>query len=197
MRLGLTGGIASGKSTASAFLVTLGWQLVDTDAIARNLTARQGAALPLVAARFGADLLSPEGELDRALLRERVFRDPDERLALEALLHPLIQAQAERQAAAAPKVLFDVPLLVESRHWRARVDRVLLIDCDEGVQRQRALARGWSEAQVDGVLVAQATRGRRRAAADAIIDNSQLPIAQFQGELLRLMEQWGMKESGD
>ena len=137
------------------------------------------------------------GDLDRSALRDRVFRNPDLRRELEALLHPLIQAEAERQAGSVAQVVFDVPLLVESGRWRPRVDRVLLIDCDAEVQRERALARGWSPAQVDGAMSAQATRPQRRATADAIIDNSKLSLEQFQGELLSLIQQWGMKESGD
>lgn len=194
MRLGLTGGIGSGKSTAAGLLAALGARLVDTDAISRSLTAVGGLALPLIAQRFGAALL-PDGELNRAALRERVFQDPAARQDLEALLHPLIQAEAERQARDALFVVFDVPLLVESRHWRARVDRVLVIDCDPTVQRQRVLARGWSEAQFEGVLAAQATRTQRRAAADAVIDNSALPLDTLRLQLLALLQHWGVEES--
>lgn len=192
MRLGLTGGMASGKSTAARLLQGLGGRLIDTDAIARRLSGPGGVALPAIAARFGAELVGPEG-LDRPRLRERVFRHPELRQALEALLHPLIQQQAEAEAAApGPErfLLFDVPLLVESRHWRARVQRVLLIDCDEAVQRQRALARGWSEAQVDGALAAQATRAQRRQAADAVIDNSALSLEDLESELRALLRHW-------
>lgn len=191
-RIGLTGGMASGKSTAAATLQRLGARHIDLDAIARQLTAAGGTALPAIAARFGPELVGAQG-LDRATLRERVFRHPELRRQLEALLHPLIQAEAEAQAALpGPErfLLFDVPLLVESRHWRARVQRVLLIDCDEAVQRERALARGWSLAQVEGALAAQATRAQRRQAADAVIDNSRLDRAQLDAELLALLAHW-------
>jgi len=201
MRLGLTGGMASGKSTAARILQGLGARLIDTDAIARQLTGPGGAALPAIAAQFGADLVDGDAGLDRARLRERVFRHPELRRALEALLHPLIQQQAEVQAAVQADMqadpcgpqtwlLFDVPLLVESRHWRARVQRVLLIDCDEAVQRQRALARGWSAAQVDGALAAQATRAQRRQAADAVIDNSALSLEALEMRLRALCRHW-------
>ncbi|WP_326534889.1 dephospho-CoA kinase [Pseudorhodoferax sp.] len=205
MRLGLTGGMASGKSTAARILQGLGARLIDTDAIARQLTGPGGAALPAIAAQFGADLVEDGAGLDRARLRERVFRHPELRRALEALLHPLIQQQAEVQAEVQAAVqadmqvdpcgpqswlLFDVPLLVESRHWRARVQRVLLIDCDEAVQRQRALARGWSAAQVDGALAAQATRAQRRQAADAVIDNSALSLEALEMRLRALCRHW-------
>lgn len=196
-RIGLTGGMASGKSTAAAILQRLGARLIDTDAIARQLTAAGGAALPAIAAQFGSELVGEQG-LDRPRLRERVFRHPELRRSLEALLHPLIQQEAEVQAAALGEegfLLFDVPLLVESRHWRARVQRVLLIDCDEAVQRQRALARGWSPAQVDGALAAQATRAQRRQAADAVIDNSALTPNELEAELTALLAHWHMEES--
>lgn len=197
LRVGLTGGMASGKSTAAAILQRHGARLIDTDAIARQLTAAGGAALPAIAAQFGSELVGEQG-LERALLRERVFRHPDLRRSLEALLHPMIQQQAETEAAAPGAediLLFDVPLLVESRHWRARVQRVLLIDCDEGVQRQRALARGWSAAQVDGALAAQATRVQRRQAADAVVDNTALSPTELEAELTALLAHWRMEES--
>jgi dephospho-CoA kinase len=204
MRLGLTGGMASGKSTAARILQGLGARLIDTDAIARQLTGPGGAALPAIAAQFGADLVDGDAGLDRARLRERVFRHPELRRALEALLHPLIQQQAEVQAAVQADMqadpcgpqtwlLFDVPLLVESRHWRARVQRVLLIDCDEAVQRQRALARGWSAAQVEGALAAQATRAQRRQAADAVIDNSALSLEALEMRLRALCRHWRLQ----
>jgi dephospho-CoA kinase len=195
-RYGLTGGIASGKSTAARLLQTLGGRVIDTDAIARQLTAAQGAALPAIAERFGAELVNDQG-LDRAALRERVFRHPELRRSLEGLLHPLIQQEAEAQATAPGGeafLLFDVPLLVESRHWRARVDRVLLIDCDEAVQRDRAIARGWAAAQVDGAMAAQATRAQRRQAADAVIDNSRLTISELEAELRALLPLWGVEQ---
>jgi dephospho-CoA kinase len=190
LRIGLTGGIGSGKSTAAALLAEAGLLVVDTDAIARQLTAAGGAALPAIASAFGAQFLGPEG-LDRAALRQRVFADPAARQQLEQLLHPLIQQQAEAQAAGAERVVFDVPLLVESGHWRARVDRVLLIDCDEAVQRQRVLQRpGWTAAQLDGVLAAQATRAQRRLVADAVIDNSALPLESLREQLLAVLRHW-------
>lgn len=195
LRIGLTGGIGSGKSTAAGLLVACGARLVDTDAIARQLTARGGAALGPIAARFGPALIR-DGELDRAALRSQVFADPAARKALEALLHPLIQAEAEQQAQGAELVVFDVPLLVESRHWRSRVDRVLVIDCDEAVQRRRVLQRpGWTPAQLDGVLAAQATRAQRRAAADAVIDNSAIALYRLEQHLRTLLQRWRMEES--
>lgn len=187
----MTGGIGSGKSTAAALLAEAGARIVDTDAIARQVTA--GPALAAIGQRFGC---VKNGELDRAALRALVFANPSARRELEALLHPLIQAEAERQAEGAPLVVFDVPLLVESGHWRARVDRVLVIDCDEAVQRQRVLARpGWTAEQFEGVLAAQASRAARRTASDAVIDNSDLDLNALRAQLHTLLALWRMEES--
>ncbi|MFN7694736.1 MAG: dephospho-CoA kinase [Burkholderiales bacterium] len=204
LRLGLTGGIGSGKSTVASLLVGMGARLVDTDAISRELTGAGGEALHAIASEFGGHLVSPTTGLDRAALRTLVFNDPDARQRLEGLLHPLILMKAEQQAAAPGAhscVVFDVPLLVESQHWRARVNRVLLIDCAEAVQRRRVLQRpGWTEPQLDGVMAAQSSRGQRRQAADAIIDNSEAPLSELASALQFMMAGWlrahaAMKES--
>ena len=148
MRIGLTGGIGSGKSTVASLLVALGAKLVDTDAIARAVAQPQGAAMPALEAEFGPSVIAADGGLDRARMRELVFADPDAKRRLEAILHPLIGVECERQAAtAAPgqTLVFDVPLLVESRRWRAIVDRVLVVDASEAVQLHRVVARsGWA-----------------------------------------------------
>ncbi len=175
LRIGLTGGIGSGKSTVAALLAGHGAAIVDTDAIARYLTLPGGAGIAPIAEAFGADAIAPDGALDRAWMRERVFADPLAKRRLEAILHPLIGAEADRQAAASsavPAIVFDVPLLVESGHWRSRVDRVLVVDCREQTQRQRVVARsGWLAEQVDAVIAQQSSRAFRRAAADAVIFN--------------------------
>lgn len=180
MHIGLTGGIGSGKSTAAAALAAQGWLLVDTDANARTLTVPGGAALPLIAADFGARLLLPDGGLDRAAMRALVLADPVAKQRLEALLHPLIQQEAQRQSRGHLNVAFDVPLLTESMHWRERVQRVLVIDCDEAVQVQRVAQRpGWSAGQARAVMALQASRAQRRAVADAVIDNSFIGVSQL------------------
>ena len=191
--IGLTGGIGSGKSTAAQSLVALGAHLVDTDAIARALTLPGGAAVPALAAEFGADSLTADGALDREKMRRLVFADPGSKVRLEAILHPLIDAEARRQAAASGgrPVVFDVPLLTESSHWRARVDRVLVIDCDEATQAARVAQRpGWTEEAARRVIAQQAPRAARRASADAVICNEGLTIAQFQAELRVLWALW-------
>jgi dephospho-CoA kinase len=174
--IGLTGGIGSGKSTVAAMLVDRGAWLVDTDAIARALTLPGGAALGAIAQAFGADMITPEGALDRDRMRTRVFGDAAAKLQLERILHPMIGAQAESQArrAAGRPVVFDVPLLAESVHWRQRVERVLVVDCPEPVQIQRVMQRsGWEADAVRRVIEQQAPRARRRTIADAVIFNGE------------------------
>ncbi len=192
-RIGLTGGIGSGKSTVARTLVACGAVLVDTDAIARSLTLPGGAALPALAATFGADIIAADGALDRDRMRRIAFDDPRARLRLEAVLHPLIGAEAARQAAMADDapIVFDVPLLVESRHWRSRVERVLVVDCSERAQVERVVERsGWSEDAVRRVISQQASRAQRRAVADAVIFNEGLTLEALQAEVLALWALW-------
>jgi dephospho-CoA kinase len=179
LRLGLTGGIGSGKSTVATQLAELGAAIVDTDLIARELTTPGGAAIPAIASTFGADAIGSDGALDRARMRDIVFADPSARRRLEAILHPLIGAETERRAAAAtsPVIVFDVPLLVESGRWTALVDRVWVVDCSEETQRTRVMARSdWSEQAVLAVIAQQATRAQRRAVADVVIHNEGLDL---------------------
>ncbi|WP_431260571.1 dephospho-CoA kinase [Roseateles chitinivorans] len=192
MRIGLTGGIGSGKSTVAMAMVDLGGALlVDTDAISRALTLAGGAAMPALSTHFGRTLITPEGALDRAAMRDLVFRDPRAKTALEAILHPMISVETARQAAlAAPGqlILFDVPLLVESGRWRRQVDRVLVVDCEEETQVARVIARsGLSESAVRAILAQQATRTQRRAAADAVIHNEGLTLEQLKDEVRLLL----------
>ncbi len=198
MRIGLTGGIGSGKSTVAREWVALGATLIDTDAIAHALTGPDGAAMPALAAAFGPAVLTADGALDRGHMRQLVFADPAAKLRLEAVLHPMIGAEAQRQAAAAEAagathLVFDVPLLAESRHWRARVDVVLVVDCDEAVQLQRVAARpGWTEAAAQAVIAQQATRAQRCAIADAVICNGTHSLAQLAAEVRALAALWGL-----
>lgn len=192
-RIGLTGGIGSGKSTVARVLVDCGAQLVDTDAIARALTLPGGAAMPALAAAFGPSAVAADGALDREHMRRLAFGDPTARERLQAILHPLIGEQAAREAAAAGArpVLFDVPLLAESRHWRARVDRVLVVDCDEATQVARVAQRaGWDADAARRVIAQQAPRAQRRAIADAVIHNDGITTAQLTAEARALWRHW-------
>jgi dephospho-CoA kinase len=203
LRVGLTGGIGSGKSTVAAALARRGALVVDTDAIARRLTAPGGDALAPIAAAFGPQMLDASGALDRARMRTEVFTQPAARRRLEAILHPLIGQVALAQAAQAgpdQPVVFDVPLLVESGHWRQRVDRVLVVDCDERVQVQRVVQRsGWHEDEVLRVIAQQAARPARRRVADAVLVNGPaLTLAALDAAVGRLWRCWwpGPPEAG-
>ena len=192
MRIGLTGGIGSGKSTVAGFFIEAGATVIDSDAISRRLTAAGGAAMPLIAAEFGTQMLAADGALDRVRMRELAFADATAKRRLEAILHPLIGAQTAAEAAAAttPLIVFDVPLLVESGRWRARVDRVLVVDCAEATQRARVLARGWTAEAAEAVIQQQASRRVRRACADAVISNDGLALADLGTQVDALAQRW-------
>jgi dephospho-CoA kinase len=193
LRIGLTGGIGSGKSTAAATLRQLGATLVDTDAIARRLTGPAGPALPALRRVFGDAIAGADGALNREAMRALVFADPAARQRLEAVLHPLIGAEAMHEAALVTTavVVFDVPLLAESRHWRERVDRVLVVDCSEATQLDRVTQRpGWSLDAARRVIASQADRTTRRAIADAVIFNDGLALDALEAELRALWQLW-------
>ena len=201
-RIGLTGGIGSGKSTVAQMLVGCGAHLVDTDAIARTLTLAGGGAMPALAEAFGATAVAPDGSLDRAFMRELAFADDHARARLEAILHPLIgrEAQAQAQAARAGgrTVVFDVPLLAESARWRQRLDRVLVVDCDEATQVQRVSQRpGWTEAAARAVMARQVPRAARRTVADAVIHNDRISLEQLAGEVKALWTLWALWNNPD
>ena len=186
--VGLTGGIGSGKSTVADRLAAFGAALVDTDVIAHQLTGAQGAAMGQIAAAFGPSVVCADGALDRGAMRRLVFSDPAAKERIEAILHPLIRRESEalcRSAAAAPYVLLVVPLLVEtaaSASYRQRVDRILVVDCDEATQVSRVVARsGLSPAEVRAIMATQASRADRLAVADDVVFNG--------GELDRLNAQ--------
>lgn len=186
--IGVTGGIGCGKSTVADGFAKLGAGIVDTDAIAHALTAPHGSAMPALLAAFGPGCASADGAMDRPAMRARVFADPAAKARLEAILHPMIQAETLAQAAAstAPYVLIVVPLLVESGHWKQRVARVLVIDCAESTQLARVMARnGLPEAQVRAIMATQATRAERLAQADDVIQNDG-DLAQLAPQIARL-----------
>lgn len=200
LRIGLTGGIGSGKSTVARLLAQQGAWVVDTDALARTLTQPGGAAMPAIREAFGPDMVDPQGALDRDRMRALVFAEPQARQRLEQILHPMIQALTQQEAArAAPgqTVVFDVPLLVESgERWRRQVDRVLVIDCSEATQVARVMARNhWPEAQVRQVMTQQATREARRAVADEVILNDGLSLDALQQAVSALWRKWHAQQA--
>ena len=176
-RIGLTGGIGSGKSTFASLLVDRGFVFIDADAISRQLTGIGGAALSQIRQVFGEDFIAPDGSMDRNKMRALIFAQPQAKDQLQQLLHPLIRAAMADQEAAfkaegKPLVVLDIPLLVESASWPAQLDGVLVVDCSEDRQIARVMARnGWTREEVQAVMAAQASRQERLATATWVIDN--------------------------
>ena len=197
LRIGLTGGIGSGKSTVADMLVAQGAALIDADAISRATTAPGGAAIAPIAAQFGPDVITPDGALNRDAMRQRVFADPSARKRLEAIIHPLVSIESARQAELARHAgmawaVFDIPLLVESQRWRSQLDKVLVIDCEEATQISRVMARegagkGWTKETVEKVISSQASRSQRRAAADWVIYNEGLSLAALAEQVQKIV----------
>ena len=188
--VGLTGGIGSGKSAAADEFARLGATVVDTDAIAHELTGPGGAAVPEVKRLFGSAFVDPAGAMNRKRMRDLVFSDPEEKQRLEGLLHPMIRTESTRRIAAAtgPYVVHVVPLLVESPGYRERFGRVLVVDCPEALQIERVRQRsGLPEEEVRRIISTQVQRDKRLAAADEVIDNSG-PIAAMQQQVRQLHE---------
>ena len=172
-RIGLTGGVASGKSTVAEIFADLGAPVVDTDVVAREVVAPGESGLEAVTAAFGKEILLPSGELDRRALRSIVFSDPQRRKRLESILHPLIRARTLQliDALEAPYVIVVVPLLIETG-FAELVDRILVVDCPEAQQLERLRRRDdVSEDEAQAMIAAQATRQDRLARADDVIDN--------------------------
>lgn len=174
LRIGLTGGLASGKSTVAALFAAKGVPVIDTDLIARDVVRTGTPAHAAVANAFGKSILDPTGAVDRARLRERVFADPHARRQLESILHPHIRAETEHRSARliAPYCVVVVPLLIET-DFDELVDRILVIDAEEALQIERAMRRsGLTSEAVRAILAAQTDRATRRARADDIIENN-------------------------
>jgi dephospho-CoA kinase len=192
LRIGLTGGIGSGKSTVAQLLAERGAAVIDADAIARSVTAPHGLAMPEIARVFGAEFIDAQGALDRDRMRAHVFANPSAKKQLEAIIHPLVAQQTQAQAQQAESaghiaLVFDVPLLVESGRWRQQVDQVLVVDCLVETQVQRVIARnGLPRETVAQIIAAQASRAQRLAAADWVIFNDQLSLAQLRAEVFAL-----------
>jgi dephospho-CoA kinase len=186
LRIGLTGGIGSGKSTIAQLLVARGAGLIDADAISRQLTAPHGLAMPAIAATFGAVFVNSQGALDRERMRAHVFNQPMAKQQLEAIIHPLVSQEARRIAkahvdAGCPALIFDIPLLVESGRWRSQLEQVWVVDCLAETQIQRVMARSQlSREAIQQIMAAQATRLQRLAAADLVIYNEGIAISALQ-----------------
>ncbi len=203
LRIAITGGIGSGKTTVAAEFARLGAGVIDADAISRELTAAGGAALPDIAGAFGPEAIGPDGAMDRARMRARVFADADERRRLEAILHPWIAritvARAHELASRGTSVLlFDIPLLVESGllHTAFPPHRILVVDCPVHRQIERTLARGaLRRSEVEAIIGAQASRTRRLAAADDVLVNDGTAVA-LRARVARLSDAYAASVPG-
>jgi len=202
LRIGLTGGIGSGKSTVAEMLAHHGAAIIDADSISRAVTAAGGAAIPAIRMRFGPRALMPDGAMDRAWMREQVLANAALRHDLEAIIHPLVRAGTLAQSNGAVRqgksaLVLDVPLLVESGRWRSELDCVVVVDCTAAAQISRVLAReagrtGWSAAAVQQVIDGQAKREVRLAAADICIFNEGISMAALHGLVRELARSFGL-----
>lgn len=197
-RLGLTGGIGAGKSTVARMLADLGAAIIDADALSRATTAPGGTAIDPVRASFGDNFITPDGAMDRDAMRTLVFADPSARHRLEAIVHPLVHHAIEAAAVAAQQagrhcLVFDIPLLVESKRWPAQLDKVLVVDCSEQTQRDRVMARnGLARADVERIMASQASRTQRLAAADLVVFNDQKPLDTLRCEVAAVAQHFGL-----
>ena len=197
-RLGLTGGIGAGKSTVARMLADLGAAIIDADALSRATTAPGGTAIDPVRASFGDNFITPDGAMDRDAMRTLVFANPSARHRLEAIVHPLVHQAIEAAAVAAHQaghhcLVFDIPLLVESKRWPAQLDKVLVVDCSEQTQRDRVMARnGLARADVERIMASQASRTQRLAAADLVVFNDQKPLDTLRCEVGAVAQHFGL-----
>jgi len=203
-KIGLTGGIGSGKSLVADLLQHWGAAIVDTDAIAHELTAPGGQAIPALREAFGPQVIAQDGSLDRRAMRDAAFRDASVRTRLEAILHPMIRQVTEERAARAQGcyLVFVVPLLVESGRWRDKVDRICVVDCDAETQVARVQARsGLTPEAIARIMSAQASREDRLAVADdVVLNDAGTPLEALSERVRVLHDQWcrlaGQKKAG-
>lgn len=193
-KIGLTGGIGSGKSQVAGFFKQWGAAIVDTDVIAHDLTRAGGAAIDPIRRVFGPEMIADDGSLDRELMRELVFANPAARGQLEAIIHPMIQVATERHAdhAQGCYLVFVVPLLVESGRWRERVDRICVVDCDPQTQMARVRARsGLTSEAIARIISTQASREARLAVADdVVLNDAQTTLGQLAQRARALHDVW-------
>lgn len=201
IRLGVTGGIGSGKSTVARMLAQRGAVVIDADAISRELTASGGRAIPLIRNAFGEQVVKPDGSLDRDQMRALAFSDSNTRKRLESIIHPLVGEETRSRANAAaargvPCAVFDIPLLVESGHWRGRLDHVLVADCSPEQQIQRVMARSQlPRSEIEKIIASQATRELRLSGADTVILNDGLTMDQLEREVDQISGRFGLSST--
>lgn len=198
LRLGLTGGMGSGKSTVAGLLAGHGAAVIDADAISRELTAPGGLAMSAIEQTFGPEFVTPDGAMDRPRMRALAFADPAARKRLEQIIHPLVGQETRRLALAATEagarcLVFDIPLLVESGHWRPQLNQVLIIDCSPSTQIARVMQRnGMRQAEVEAVLAQQADRQQRLHAADHVLCNEGIDLAGLASRVAQLAPRFGL-----
>ena len=199
LRLGLTGGIGSGKSSVASILARAGAAVMDADAISRSLTQAGGRAIPAILAEFGETLIGPDGAMDREAMRALVFSNPSSKRQLEAIVHPLVGQVLQEQSNAAVAtghacLVYDVPLLVESGdRWRRQVDWVCVVDCEVETQIQRVMARNQlGRADIERIISQQASRQQRLACADAVIFNEGIDLAHLERLVHEMMTRFGL-----
>ena len=197
-RIGLTGGIGSGKSAVARVLLACGAALIDADAISRQLTAPGGAAVNELSRQFGPLIITAEGALDRDRMRRLAFSDPSIKQQLEAIIHPLVSQESLSQSDAAVAagracIVFDIPLLVESGRWRQQLDCVLVVDCLEATQIARVMARNsLTREAVEKIIAAQAGRAQRLGAADICICNEGLSLEALERLVRQVAPRFGL-----
>lgn len=197
-RLGLTGGIGSGKSTVAQLLVQCGAALIDADQLSRSVTGAGGAAMAAIAQAFGPEYVNADGALDRDRMRALAFSQPAARKQLEAIVHPLIgQLTADQVNAAIASgqrlIVFDIPLLVESSNWRRKLDAIAVVDCRVETQISRVMARNaLAPTAIESIIAAQASRSARRAAADMVFYNDGLSLHALQAQVQQVAAQFGL-----
>lgn len=198
VRLGLTGGIGSGKSTVAQMLAGLGAAIIDADANARAVTAPGGSAISAIVSQFGPSFITPDGAMDRDAMRALAYADGSAKMRLESIIHPLVGEEGARQTQAAMAaghtcIVFDIPLLVESGRWRQQLDRILVVDCTASTQISRVIARSaLASDAVHRIIAAQASREQRLAAADAVIFNDGLTLDGLRVEVSQIALAFGL-----
>ena len=199
MVIGVTGGIGSGKSTVCRLMAQAGAAVIDADQISRDLSATGGIAIPLIEAEFGPGMIAEDGSMNRAAMRELVFKDASAKKRLEGILHPLIssisaQREAVAKAAQLPLIVHDVPLLIESfGNWRERLDEIWVVDCSEETQIARVMDRnGLPRDAVLAIMAAQATRAQRLAAADVVLLNENLSLDELTQKVKQAVARFGL-----
>ena len=199
LRIGLTGGIGSGKSTVASMLSNMGAVVMDADAISRQLTAPGGKALEAIAQTFGSHMIGADGAMDRQAMRALVFANPGARQQLEAIIHPLVTQTIRQQAQAAVDagarvVVLDIPLLVEGAdRWRKEVDKILVVDCTVDTQIERVMQRsGLQREEVQRIIAQQASREQRAQVADVLLLNEGLDMTALQAEVEKVARQFGL-----